>query len=450
MGEDSSEPVRTAYNILFTIGFWLSSPYYFMRMLRRGNWQNGFSQRFGKFDSNFKQSLSNRHVLWLHAVSVGEVNVCTHLIRALEPRLPNVKMVVSTTTTTGMARLQESLPVNVGKMYYPIDRKKCVNRAINVLNPDAVILVEAEIWPNFIWRLRDRGTPVFLVNARVSPRSGPRYKRFGFLFRDLFQTFAAVGAQTEGDAVTLRELGCRTEAVQVVGSLKFDVPGVDERRRFDVPDLLHLFGVPDSARLLVAGSTHAGEEGILADIYLRLKRQFPDLFLVLAPRHHERFGEVSSELKARGVRFGRRTEARKGANYAANALDCLVVDTIGELPFFYEHAAVVFVGKSLTAEGGQSPIEPGALGKPMIFGPNMQNFADVVKLFLARDGAWQVQDAAELEKAIAELLTNEARREQLGGNALAVVRENQGAIHRTVEMVLKHLDGEELYIADSK
>jgi len=419
-------------------------------MLRRGNWQAGFAQRFGKFDSNFKQSLSNRHVLWLHAVSVGEVNVCLQLIRALEPRLPNVKMVVSTTTSTGMERLQKSLPPHVGKMYYPVDRRKYVNRSVCVLDPDAVILVEAEIWPNFMWRLRDRGTPVFLVNARVSPRSGPRYKRFGFLFRDLFQTFSAVGAQTEGDANTLRGLGCRSEAVQVVGSLKFDVPAIDERRRIDVPDLLHQFGVPESAQLLVAGSTHAGEERILADIYLRLKKQFPDLFLVLVPRHFERSREVGGELKARGVKFAYRSDAQSKRKPVDNPIDCLLVDTTGELPFFYERATVVFVGKSLTAEGGQNPIEPGMLAKPMVFGPNMQNFADVVKIFLAGDGAWQVADAAELEKAIAELLANEPRRDQLGSNALAVVRENQGAIHRTVEMILKRLDGEELYIVGSK
>lgn len=442
--------VRTAYNILFTIGFWLSSPYYLLRMLRRGNWQAGFSQRFGKFDAKFKQSLSNRHVIWLHAVSVGEVNVCVQLIRALEPRLPNVKMVVSTTTTTGMKRLQESLPTHVGKIYYPVDRRKYVQRAMAVVNPDAVILVEAEIWPNFIWRLRDRGTPAFLVNARVSPRSGPRYRRFGFLFRDLFRTFSAVGAQTEGDAVILRELGCSESAVQVVGSLKFDVPAVDERRRIDVPDLLQQFGIPESAQLLVAGSTHAGEEGILADMYLRLKKRFPDLFLVLVPRHFERSREVGAELKARGLRFAYRTEAKNGRSLSKEPIDCLLVDTTGELPFFYERATVVFVGKSLTAEGGQNPIEPAALGKPMVFGPNMQNFADVVKIFLARDGAWQVGDADELEKAFAELLRDEARREQLGGNALAVVRENQGAIHRTVEMIIQHLDGEELYISRNK
>lgn len=440
-------PVRTVYNILFTFCFWLAAPYYFMRMRRRGNWQAGFSERFGKFDSKVKQSLSNRHVIWMHAVSVGEVNVCTQLIRALEPRLPNVKIMVSTTTTTGMGRLQEMLPLHIGKFYYPIDRRKYVARSVNVIGPDAVVLVEAEIWPNFIWRLRDRGTPIFLVNARVSPRSGPRYKRFGFLFRELFASFTAVGAQTEADAATLRELGCRPEAIHVVGSLKFDAAKMDERRRLNVPDLLQQFGVPDSARLLVAGSTHAGEEGILADIFLRLKQQVPDVFLVLVPRHFERSREVGRELAARGLKCAYRSEASSRTQHPENSLDCLIVNSTGELRHFYEHATVIFVGKSLTAVGGQNPIEPGALGKPMVFGPNMQNFRDVVNQFLANDAAWQVQNAAELEQALARLFADEARREQLGRNALKVVHENQGAILRTVDMIVKHLDGDELYIA---
>jgi 3-deoxy-D-manno-octulosonic-acid transferase len=439
--------VRTVYNILFTLIFWLASPYYFLRMRRRGNWQAGFGERFGRFDSKVKQSLSNRHVLWLHAVSVGEVNVCTQLIRALEPRLPNVKIMVSTTTTTGMGELQKRLPSHIGKFYYPVDQRRCVARTLNVLSPDAVILVEAEIWPNFIWRLRDRGTPLFLVNARLSEKSYRGYRRFGFLFRNLFASFTAVGAQNEADAARLRELGCRPEAIQVVGSLKFDAAKVEEHRRLDVSDLLQQFGVPETARLLVAGSTHAGEEGILADIYLRLKRQFPDLFLILVPRHFERSRDVGRELAARGVKFAYRSEINSRTQHAENSLDCLIVNTTGELRYFYEHATVIFVGKSLTATGGQNPIEPGALGKAMVFGPNMQNFADVVKQFLAQDGAWQVQNAAELEQAFARLLSDEARREQLGRNALMVVRDNQGAIYRTVEMILKHLDGNELYIA---
>src|SRR5438445_9890608 len=164
----SKKVVRTLYNILFAIFFALSSPYYFVRMRRRGNWQPGFRQRFGKYDSKFKQAITNRHVLWMHAVSVGEVNLCTQLIGALEPRLPNLKIVVSTTTTTGMAQLERKLPTRISKIYYPIDRRACVARALGAVSPDAVVLVESEIWPNFLWRLRDLGTPLFLVQSRLS------------------------------------------------------------------------------------------------------------------------------------------------------------------------------------------------------------------------------------------------------------------------------------------
>src|SRR5947207_3361940 len=153
--------MRSLYNIMFTIFFSLSAPFYFLKMWRRGNWRRGFRQRFGRFDSKIKQALSNRHVLWIHAVSVGEVNVCTQLIRVLEPRVPNLKVVVSTTTSTGMGELQRKLPSHIEKIYYPIDRRKYVQRALKALHPEAVVLVEAEIWPNFLWKLRDRGASCF-------------------------------------------------------------------------------------------------------------------------------------------------------------------------------------------------------------------------------------------------------------------------------------------------
>ena len=441
------DTVRITYNILFTICFWLASPYYFLRMLRRGDWQRGFGERFGKFDARVKQSLSNRHVLWMHAVSVGEVNICTQTIRALEPRLPNAKIMVSTTTSTGMGEMLKRLPQHVGKFYYPVDRRKCVSRSVSVVNPDAVILVEAEIWPNFIWRMKDRATPMFLVNARLSEKSYRGYKRFGFLFRDLFASFTAVGAQSEADAARWIEVGCRPEAVHILGNLKFDVAATETRRTLNVRGMLQKLGVPDSAKLLVCGSTHAGEEFLLAQMYQRLRKQFPDLFLVLVPRHHERSRDVARSLRACGVHFVQRSEIGTETHHAPGSVDCLLVNSTGELRFFYEHASLVFVGKSLTAKGGQNPIEACALGKPVLFGPNMQNFADVVRLILEGDGARQVADAAELEKAIGELLTSPARCEQLGKNALRVVLNNQGATKRTVDLILKHLDGQELYIA---
>jgi 3-deoxy-D-manno-octulosonic-acid transferase len=439
--------VKTLYNILFILFFLLSSPYYFIRMRRRGNWRPGFGQRFGKYDSGIRQAITNRHVIWLHAVSVGEVNVCTQLIRALEPRLPNAKIVVSTTTTTGMGELRSKLPKHITKIYYPVDRRRFVSRAMASLHPEAIILVEAEIWPNFIWRANVLNIPLFLVNARLSDRSFRGYKRWGFLFRKLFASFDGVGAQNEEDAARLRQLGCRAEVIQVVGSLKFDAAQLTERQLLNVPAMLRQAGVSERAQLLVCGSTHAGEEGLLADIYLRLKKQFPDLFLVLVPRHFERGREVGRELQARGLKYVYRSEIRPQTAHADGSLDCLLVNSTGELRHFYEHATVIFVGKSLTAEGGQNPIEPGALGKAMVFGPNMQNFAGVSKNFVSRDGAVQVKDAAELETTLAQLLADESRRVQLGRNAQEVVKENLGAIDRTVDMILKGIESKQFYVA---
>ena len=442
--------MRILYNIVFTIFFVLASPYYFLRMWRRGNWQSGFRQRFGRYDSKFKQAITNRQILWIHAVSVGEVGVCTQLIRSLEPRVPNLKIVVSTTTTTGMGELQRKLPNHVSRIYYPIDCRGFVRRALSAIRPEAIVLVEAEIWPNFLWRARAMGIPLFLVNARLSARSYPRYKFFGFLFRRLFASFTGVGAQNESDAAKLRELGCRPEAIHVVGSLKFDSAKLDERRMLDVPALLSQVGVAPGTRVLLGGSTHAGEEVLLAELFLRLRARYPDLFLVLVPRHFERCREVGKELEARGVNFVYRNEISSTTQHGTGSVQCLLVNTTGELKYFYEHATVIFVGKSLTAQGGQNPIEPGALGKAIVFGPNMQNFAEVAASFVARRGAVQVRDAAGLEKAIGDLLEDEAQREQMGRSALEVVRENMGGIERTVDMIVSAFEGSEFYIAPKK
>ncbi|HVU09415.1 MAG TPA: 3-deoxy-D-manno-octulosonic acid transferase [Verrucomicrobiae bacterium] len=443
--------VRALYNILFPVFFWLSSPYYALRMWRRGDWWAGFGGRFGRYDRSVKQALTNRQTIWLHAVSVGEVNLCLQLIRALEPRLPSMKIVVSTTTTTGMAELRRRLPAQVTKIYYPIDSRKAVARALAIVHPKAIVLVEAEIWPNFIWRARKLGKPLFLVNARMSDRSFPRYKKFGFLFRQLFASFSGVGAQNEKDAARLREIGCRPETIRVVGNLKFDAAAKpDERKAFDVNALLRQLGVPPDAPILVAGSTHDGEEKILADIVKRLRARFPKLFLILVPRHFERCKDVAQQLRSRGVKFIYRSEIPPDTRLREGEVECLLVNTTGELKFFYKCATLAFVGKSLTAVGGQNPIEPAALGKAIVFGPNMQNFADVTRCFLSENAAIQVSDAVELEKTLMELLSNEPRRKELGDNALKVVRQNLGAVDRTVEMILENVQDRGIYLAPQK
>lgn len=444
--------MRFIYNILFLTFFILTSPYYFWRMWRRGNWIAGFGERFAQYDTKLKQALTNRHALWLHAVSVGEVGICAHLIKLLEPRLPNVKLVVSTTTTTGMGELKRKLPTQVGKIYYPVDRRSYVSRAQSLVKPEAIVLVEAEIWPNFIWRAQQQRTPVFLVNARLSDRSYRGYKRFGFLFRPLFATFAGVGAQSETDVERLVELGFRREVIRVTGSMKFDAAQAANSKVLNVPTLLWQAGAKVGAPVLVCGSTHDGEEALIGEMFLRLRAKFPEMFLVLVPRHSERTKDVIRDLNKCGVKHVLRTQLSGDLRdrLPSAEADCLVVDTTGELKHFYEHATVVFVGKSLTAQGGQNPIEPGALGRAILFGPNMQNFSDVAKLFLQRDAAVQVPDAAAMESALEDLLSNPMRRDQLGNNAQSVVAENLGATDRTIEMILESINNRGLYITPRK
>lgn len=431
--------MRLIYNLLFNLGFALSAPWYFLKMYRRGSWQAGFGERFGLYDGKLKQALTNRQVVWFHAVSVGEVNLCTQLIRAMEPLLPLHKIVVSTTTSTGMGLLRERLPAHITKIYYPIDRRKHVQRAVGLINPEVVVLVEAEIWPNFLWSLQRRGIPHFLVNARLSERSFRGYRRFRFLFGELFAGFAGVGAQNEADARRLRELGCRPEAIHVVGSLKFDAARIDDPNPVDIVSLLGQLGVGPGSLVLVAGSTHDGEEKILAAMHLRLKSRFPNLFLVLVPRHHERGAAVGEELRSLGVRFVFRKDLRPTTRHAAGSLDCLLVNTTGELRHFYTRADIVFVGKSLTAQGGQNPIEPAALGKAVVFGPHMENFPDIAPAFVRAGAAAQVADEAGLETTLVRLLEQSDERRAMGQRAQAVVRENQGSIGRTVSMILESL-----------
>ncbi|MBN9690092.1 MAG: 3-deoxy-D-manno-octulosonic acid transferase [Verrucomicrobia bacterium] len=430
--------MRFLYNLLFNIGFALSAPFYFLKMNRRGNWVAGFGQRFGQYDGKLKQALTNRRSIWVHAVSVGEVNICTRLVEALAVRLPLHKFVVSTTTSTGMAELQKRLPSDVSKIYYPIDRRKHVQRALGFVNPEAMVFVEAEIWPNMIWGLQRRGIPYFLVNARISDRSFRGYRRAAFLFREFFAGFAGLGVQNEADAERLRVLGAPAERIQVVGSLKFDGAG-SGGVRLDVEALLAQLGVPPTALVLVGGSTHAGEEAILAGVAANLRKKYPDLFLILVPRHHERGGEVGRELERMGVKFAYRSEITPSTRKAPNSIECLLVNTTGELRFFYARADVVFVGKSLTAEGGQNPIEPAALGKPVLFGPHMTNFPQVVPQFLAEKGAVQVQDAGELERQLDDLLGNPSKRRELGQRGAAIVAANQGGLEKTVQMIVKEL-----------
>lgn len=431
--------MRLLYEIIFTAAFFLSWPFYFLKMWKRGNWRRGFGERFARYDHKVKQAVTNAQVLWLHGVSVGEVNMGIQLIRHLEPRLPHFRIIFSTTTSTGMSEMRRQLPAHVVKIYYPIDRRKWTRRALATLHPSVVVLLESEIWPNFLWNAKRRGIPCLLLNARMSENSYRGYRRLGFLFRSLFGQFAAVSTQTDEEKQRLIGLGCRPEAVHVVGSLKFDSVDLDLKRPINVGQLLRQCGVSEKALILFGGSTHPGEEKMLIDIYRRLKPRFPDLFLVLVPRHAERGGSVGDELEEAGLKFIYRNQITPKTDLKDRQLDCLLVNTTGELRFFYECADVVFVGGSLTTPTGQNPIEPASLGKPVLFGPGMRDFYYIVLSFLKANAAIEVKTPEELETQVTRLLEDPQLREDMGRRALNVIKQNRGALERTMDLILEQL-----------
>jgi len=431
--------VRWFYNILFSVVFWVVSPWLWIKLRRRGAWREGFGQRFGRYQPGaIPPPRSGSQRVWIHAVSVGEVNTCLQFVRCLQQHRAGVQVVVSTTTNTGMAELRKKLPAGVTPIYFPVDLRRFVRRALDAVQPNAVLLMEREIWPNFLWELRARHIPLMLINARISDHSHRAHKRHAWLFRNLYSQADFVAAQTEADAQWLREVGCRPEVVRVLGSMKFDAVQTPHTAELDVSALLTRAGHGPGAPLLVAGSTHDGEEALLGRVVRRLRSDVPDLFLVLVPRHFERAPEVVDQLQTEGITPVRRSMLDR--DEPTNTTDrCLLVDSTGELMAFYAAADVVFVGKSLTARGGQNPIEPASLARAMVFGPNMQNFPGITEQLLESDAAVQAANEQELTSVLANLLKSPQRRAVLGRNALSVVQRNTGATARTVDLILQHL-----------
>lgn len=421
------------YNVLFFLGFLLTLPYYLLRMARRGGYARDFSQRFAAYSPEVRRQLGKGEAIWIHSVSVGEKNAVELIIQHLRLRFPDSPVVWSTTTSTGHALITETKREGVIPIYYPLDFPCIVRRSLAAIRPRALILVESEVWPNMIRVLSRRGVPIALINARISPRSHGRYLKLGRLARETFGRLQLVAAQEPQDVERLAALGIARERIHVVGSLKFDAAMPrPSATRFDPWEVLSRLGVDRGRPVLFGGSTWPGEEAALFDAWRELRAEFPDLFLVIVPRHAERTNEIMRAAKEKQVRMALRTETGNG-----RGADCLAVNTTGELRAFYEVATVVFVGKSLfeKVKSLQNPIEPAALGKPVIVGPHIESFEAIVNKFLAADAMIQVRDAAELQEQVRRLLRDKPGRDAMGQRAKGVVEQNRGAVERTVTLL---------------
>jgi 3-deoxy-D-manno-octulosonic-acid transferase len=421
--------IRFIYNLFWPLGLLIFLPGYFAKMIRRGGYREKFGQRLGIYDGEVRNRLSNRRSTWLHAVSVGEVNIALKLANALRALEPDVHCVLTTTTTTGFALARKSAPPWIEVMYTPLDYWPLMRRAFSMIRPARIVLVEAEVWPNLAAAAHVRRIPLALVNARLSRRSERRYLRFRFFVAPTFRLLDLVCVPERREVERWVALGVARDRIHVTGSIKFD-PEVQGQSHTVAASVLDAFN--SEPLVLFGGSTHRGEEDILARVFLRLREQYPSLRLFIAPRHVERLQEIRAQLGALPLRVTLASETLTGRGADA---DCLLLDTTGELQRWYGIATVVFVGKSLTAHGGQNPVEPILAGKPVVFGPHMENFAALAKALVSNTAAIQISDTETLESAVTELLRDVDARQRLVRNAQEALREHQGATARAAALV---------------
>ena len=418
---------------LYILAVYLATPLISLVMLWRGfsdrsYWAN-FEERFG-----FGERLPPGGV-WVHAVSVGEVNAAAALVTTLRERYPNVPVLVTTLTPTGAVRARALFKDLAQVRYIPFDLPGSVRRFLKRVQPRLAVIFETELWPNLYYQCARRKIPLVLASARISARSVSRYRKLGSLFRDALARPVVVAAQAQADASRFVSLGADPERTHVTGNIKFDfsVPqdiGVRGRR------LRELYAA--SRPMWVAGSTHGGEEEIVLDAQQIVRGAHPRALLVLVPRHPPRFNEVAHGLQRAGIRFVRRSQ--QGSAAAASA-DVLLVDTLGELLDFYAAADVAFVGGSLVPIGGHNLLEPAALGLPILTGPYNGNSVDIAKLLIECGAAEVVRDADELGARVAVLLSDPDERGRLGAVGRDCVDSNRGALGKLLGLIEPLLRG---------
>ncbi len=429
------------YSIILTIGFLVLLPRFVFDAVFNGKYAAGFAQRLG-FLPAFKPN--EKKVIWLHCVSVGEANAARPLALMLKETLPETRIVISTTTRTGQ-ELARTAFAGVADLifYFPFDWKFTVRRTLRAINPSVVLLMETEIWFNFIRETYKSGSRIAIVNGRLSERSFKRFNYIKLFMRRVLGYLDLAMMQENEDAKRLMSLGIRASKVRVTGNLKFD-HDLDEQETSLTIDLRERFGIMPEAPLIIAASTHGPEEKWVLEAFKAVWKTSADKLprLMIAPRHPERFAEVAALVKETGFTWVRRSEAPSSRDTAA---EVILLDSIGELRSAYPLAELVFVGGSLIPHGGQSIFEPAAAGKAIITGPHTSNFQAAIAEFLARSAIVHLPATGDadlvmnLTEAFDALLSDREKRRQIGERALAVMNNNRGAVSRSVEYVTQLL-----------
>jgi 3-deoxy-D-manno-octulosonic-acid transferase len=413
------------YSLVLAVGMVLSLPYWLYQIVRRGKYRRGFAERIGKVPSRLNAAGDpGRRVIWVHAVSVGEVLAVSGLVERMRQSFPGHRVVLSTTTDTGQDLARKRFGAE-NVFYFPMDFAFAIRPYLRDLNPELMILAETEFWPNFLRLVHGSGAAIAVVNARISDRSWPRYRRFGWALRRMLADVDLFLAQTQPDRERLEALGANPQRMHVTGNLKFDVslpappPIVETLRR--------VLAAEGAGPVLVCGSTVEDEEAPLLKAFENLRVSHPRAVIILAPRHPERFDEVAILIQQMGIALQRRSRWQ-GEPLAGGVF---LVDSIGELAALYALAEVAFVGGSLVPRGGHNIIEPAQHGVATVVGNHTENFRDIVSLFESRD-AVRIVGPAELPLVLLELLGNDAERIALGQRAAETMRSQIGATLRTL------------------
>ena len=462
------------YNVLLFFVLVVSTPWWLWQMLRKGKYRTGWSERLGRvperllsgggFNRRGEQPRPSQHMartghpgelweqpskrsndslIWVHAVSVGEVLAISRVVAELEAQLPGWRIVVSTTTDTGQRLARERFAAE-NVFYVPLDLSFAVEPYFRALCPKMLVLAESEFWPNLLRLAHDSGAAVAVVNARVSDRSLPGYLRFRGLLRGVMQNVDLFLAQSEEDARRLQQIRAPAERVRVSGNLKFEVKlpqgsavGAALAARVEEKEI---------GPVIVAGSTLDGEESLLLEMFREVNHRYSEALLVLAPRHPERFGTVANLVESSGIPYLRRSQWKESAPISGGVL---LLDTIGELASLYEFADVAFIGGSVAPRGGHNVLEAAQFGKAILVGPHTQNFRDIVEIFQRAD-ALRVVTAQTLTPTILQLLENDAERAALGERALKVMRSQLGATEKTINALLAILAAHTPVVASSE
>jgi 3-deoxy-D-manno-octulosonic-acid transferase len=418
---------RRCYTLLFYIGLPVVLLRLYWRGLKAPAYKLRWQERLGIYKSPSKQ-----HSIWFHCVSVGEAEAAFSLIRLMQAEQPAQRFLVTTTTPTGSARVKAVLADQVEHVYLPYDLPVILKRFFAHFQPKMAVFMEKEIWPNTFAACAVQNIPLFVISARLSARSAQAYKKIPYLVKPALQSVTLIAAQTEADAKRLIEIGALPEHVKVLGNIKFDL-SIDDNVLVAGQALKQQ--VFDGRFVWIWASTHHDEESQLLSVYPQLKNQIPNLLVIIAPRHPERFESVKKLCQQQGLNTVMRSEAAG----VSQATDIYVADSMGELKMLYASADVAFVGGSLVAVGGHNVLEPALIGTPILFGPQMFNFKEIAERILAEQAAVQCQNVDEIAAAVTKIHADQNYKNMLIARAKAFVLRNQGATRRTADMLSQRL-----------